>query len=134
MDSQCSTPQILTPFNYVYWWEDMKVSLRSKGFFRIIIGREDEPHHLANKNKFMNHLDEAFGYICTHISRYLLFHLEGLRNPKESWEKLEVLFGKQDELGGHILENELVALHPNSFQTIQQFFTKFKFLASLERI
>ena len=76
----------------------------------------------------MNRLDEAFGYLCTHISRDLLFHLEGLRNPKEAWEKLEVLFGKQDELQGNILENKLVALHPISFNTIQQFFTKFKSL------
>ena len=39
------------------------------------------------------------------------------------------MFSKQDELWGHILENELIALHPSSFETIQQFFTKFKFLA-----
>ena len=38
------------------------------------------------------------------------------------------MFGKQDEIRGHILENELVALHPNSFETVQQFFTKFKFI------
>ena len=77
----------------------------------------------------MNCLDEAFGFLCTHIFRYLLFHLEGLRTPKEAWEKLEVLFGKKDEIRGHILENKLVAFHPNSFDTIQQFFTKFKSLA-----
>ena len=58
----------------------------------------------------------------------LLFHLEGLRTPKESWEKLDSLFNKQDELQGHILENELVSLHPSSFETIEQFFSKFKSL------
>ena len=94
MDSQPSTPRILTPFNYVDWREDMQVSLHKKGYFRIILGTEAEPHHLAKKNKFLNRLDEYFGYLCTHISRDLLFHLEGLRTPKESWEKLEVLFGK----------------------------------------
>ena len=107
----------------------MQVSLCNKGFFRIILGREVEPHHPAEKNKFMNRLDEAFGYLCTHISRDLLFHLEGLRTPKESWEKLEVLFGKKDELRGHILENESIALHPSSLETIQQLFIKFKSLA-----
>ena len=35
---------------------------------------------------------------------------------------------KQDDLRGHLLENELVALHPSSFETIEQFFTKFKSL------
>ena len=129
MDSQTSTPRILTPFNYVDWGEDMQLALRKQGYFKIILEREAEPHHPAERNKFMNHLDEVFGYICTHISRDLLFHLEGLRTPKEAWEKLEVLFNKQDEFLGHILENELVALHPNSFETVHQFFTKFKSLA-----
>ena len=106
----------------------MQVSLRNKGLFKMIMGREIEPHHPAEKKKFLNRLDITFGFLCTHISRDLLFHLEGLRTPKESWEKLEVLFGKQDELRGHILEKELVALHLSIFETIQQFFTKFKSL------
>ena len=110
MDSQPSTPWILTPFNYVDWRENIQLSLRNKGYLTIIIGREVEPHHPAKKNKFLNRLDEAFGYLCTHISRDLLFHLEGLRTPRKSWEKLEELFGMQDELWGHILESELVAL------------------------
>ena len=82
MDSQPSTPWILTPFNYVDWREDMQVSLCNKGFFRIIIGRESEPYHLAEKNKFLNNLYESFGYIYTHISRDLILRLEGLRTPK----------------------------------------------------
>ena len=106
----------------------MQLSLRKLGYYMIILGREVEPHQPVEKNKFMNCLDEAFGYLCTHISRDLLFHLEGLRNPRESWEKLEDLFGKQDELRGYLLENELVALHPNNFGTIEQFFTKLKSL------
>ena len=123
MDSLPSTPQILTPFNYLDWRAHMQVSLHNKGYFRIILGREVEPHHLVERNTFLNCLDEAFGYLCTHISRDL-FHLEGLRTPMEAWEKLEDLFGKQDELHGKFLESELVALHPSSFETIQQFFTK----------
>ena len=88
MDSQPCTPHILTPFNYVDWRVDMQVSLCNKEFFSIILGREAEPHHLAEKNKFLNCLDESFGYLCTHICRYFPFHLEGLRTPKESWENL----------------------------------------------
>ena len=95
----------------------MQVSLHNNGYFRIIVGREVEPHHPAEKNKFMNYLDEAFSYPCTHISIDLLFHLEGLRTPMEAWEKLEVLFGNKYELWRHILENELISLHPNSFET-----------------
>ena len=119
MDSLPSYTHILTPFNYLDWRVDMQFSLYNMGYFRIILGREVDPHQPIERNKFLNCLDEAFGYLCTHISRDLLFHLEGLRTPMEAWEKLEVLFGKKYELWGHILENELVSLHPNSFETIE---------------
>ena len=129
MDSQALLPRILTPFNYVDWREDMQVSVCKLGLYSITMGREIEPHHPVEKNKFLNWLDEAFGFLCAHISRYLIFHLEGLKTPMESWEKLELFFGKQDEIRGHILEKELISLHPISFETIQQFLTKFKSLA-----
>ena len=58
----------------------------------------------------------------------LLFHLEGLRTPRQAWEKLDRYFNKQDELQGYIMENELVYLYPSSFKTIEQLFTKFKCL------
>ena len=107
----------------------MQLALRKLGYYRIILGREVEPHQPVEKNKFLNRLDEAFGYLCTHISIYLLFHLEGLRTPKESWEKIEYLFGKQDELWGYLLENELVALHPINFESIEKLLTKSKSLS-----
>ena len=98
MDSQSFTPRILTPFNYVDWREDMQVSLCKLGLYRMTMGRENEPHHPPKKNKFLNRLDEAFGLLCAHISIYLLFHLEGLKIPKEAWEKLKFLFVKHDEI------------------------------------
>ena len=64
--------------------------------------------------------------MCIHISKELLFHLDGLKTSKEVWEKLESLFEKHDELRVHILENELIALQPSNFETIQQLFSKFK--------
>ena len=89
---------------------------------------EVEPRAAIEKSKYLNKLDEAFGFICIHISREFLFHLDGLKTPWEVCLKLESLFGKQDELRGHILENELIALQPSSFKTIQQLFTKLKSL------
>jgi hypothetical protein len=41
---------------------------------------------------------------------------------------LEGLFGKQDEMRGHMLEVELNTLDPNFFDNIHNFFTKFKSL------
>ena len=106
----------------------MHVALRKLGQFRMTMGRETEPQQYVEKNKFLNRLDEAFEFMCTHISRDILFHLEGLRTSKEAWENIEYLFGKQDELRGHILENELIALHPSNFETIQQCFSNYKAL------
>ena len=82
MDPSTLVPQILTPFNFVDWREDMQVSLRKLGLYRMTMARETESHHPTEKNKFLNRLDEAFGFLCTHISRDLLFHLEGLKTPK----------------------------------------------------
>ena len=92
------------------------------------MGRENEPQQYVEKNNFLNRIDEAFGFLCTHISQDILFHLEGLRTPKETWYNLEYLFGKKDEIWGHILENDLIVLQPNSFEYIKQLFTKYKSL------
>ena len=87
------------------------------------MGREVDPHQYIEKWKYLNELDEAFGFMCIHISRKLLFRLEGLKNLKPNnlkqvWDKLESLFREKEELRGHILENELVALQPSNFDTI----------------
>ena len=45
-----------------------------------------------------------------------------------SWEKLVEIFGKIDEMRGHQIENELISLSPNSFESLQLYFSKFKAL------
>ena len=54
------------------------------------------------------------------------FHLDGLTSPNEVWEKLTDLFGKKDEMMGHQIEIELISLSPNSFESLQLYFSKFK--------
>ena len=102
----------------------MQISLCKKGLYMMTMGRAVKPHQYIEKLKHLDRIDEAFGYMCIHISRELLFHLDGLSTPKEIWDYLESLFEKHDELRGHILENELIALHPSNFKTIQYFFLK----------
>ena len=63
----------------------MQVALRKLGLFRMTMGRETETQQYVEKNKFLNQLDEFFDFMCTHISRDHLFHLEGLRTLKEAW-------------------------------------------------
>ena len=94
MSSQTPELGILTTSNYLDWGIDMQLALRKHGYQRIIHGWDREPHHLVERNKFLNRCDEEFGYLCTYISKYLLFHLEGLRNPRKYWEKLDSLFNK----------------------------------------
>ena len=60
------------------------------------------------------------------FSRYLLFHIKGLKTPKEIWDKLSYLFDKQDDMRVHQLVNDLISLHPSNFGTLNEFFTKFK--------
>ena len=106
----------------------MVIQLRSKGLYKVTMGTEMEPNYVVEKSKYFNRLDEAYGLLCLSISRDILFHVENLTTPNEVWVKLETLFGKNDELRGHHLENELISLTPAHYDTIHDFFTKFKSL------
>ena len=58
------TPIIIIPFNYIDWRDDMRIALRNKGMYRLTVGREFEPlQPLEIKLKYLNKMDEAFGFI-----------------------------------------------------------------------
>ena len=67
---------------------------------------EEEPDSMTHKSRFLKRNDGAFEFLCLSISWDLLFHLSGLKTPKEIWDKLETLYGKQDDLKVYQLENE----------------------------
>ena len=83
---------------------------------------EEEPCSMTEKARFLNKKDEAFGFLCLSISRDLLFHLSGLKTPKEIWDKLETLYGNQDDLRFYQLKNKLMSLQPSNFETLNDFF------------
>ena len=116
----------LTPFNYHQWKEDMEIQLCAKGIYRVPMDTEIDPNHVVDKARYWNNLDEAFGFMCLSISKDLLFHIIGLKTPKEIWDQLVTLFDKQDELRLYHLENELISLYPRKFETMNGFFTNFK--------
>ena len=87
-----------------------------------------EPNAVAEKIKWHNRRDEAYGLLCLSISRDLLFNLDALTSPNEVWEKLEDIFGKTYEMRGHQIENELIYLSSNSFKSLQLYFSKLKAL------
>ena len=64
-------------------------------------------------------------------SLFFLIYLDGLTTPNQVWTKLESLFGVQDEIRSHQLENELFSLSPSSFSSIEGFFRKSKSLVLL---
>jgi len=66
--------------------------------------------------------------LCLRISRDFLFHVDSLATPNELWLRLQDLYGKNDEMRGHKLENELISLSLTHYETIQYFFTKSKSL------
>ena len=76
----------------------MDIILRAKGLYRVTMATEAEPSAVAEKIKWHNRRDEAYGLMCLSISRDLLFHLDGLTSPDEVWEKLTDLFGKTDDI------------------------------------
>ena len=93
-----SSVELLTPFNFHSWKGDMEIQLHARGLYRVTMDTEEEPASVTDKARFLNKKDEAFRFLCLSVSRDLLFHLSGLKTPKEIWDKLETLYGKQDEL------------------------------------
>ena len=87
------------------------------------MGTEVEPNYAIEKAKYFKRLDEAFGLLCLSILREILFHIEILTTPNEVWLKLEAFFGKNYELRGHQLENDLISLSPAHYVTIQDLIT-----------
>ena len=79
---------ILTPFNVFEWKDEMEIFLRVKHLYRVTMETKVEPNAVAEKIKWHNRRDEAYGLLCLSISRDLLFHLDGLTSDNEVGENL----------------------------------------------
>ena len=64
---------IINPFNYHQWKEDMEMQLHSKRLYRVTMDTEVELIHYVDKEKYWNKLDEAYGFPCLSIYRILSF-------------------------------------------------------------
>ena len=78
-----SSIELLTPFNFHSWKGDMEIQLRARGLYRVTMDTEEEPTSVTDKARFLDKKYEAFKFLCLSISRDLLFHLLGLKTPKE---------------------------------------------------
>ena len=70
---------ILTPFNFFEWKAKMEILLRVKGLYRVTMETKVDPNATAEKIKWHNRRDEAYGLLCLSISTDLLFHLDALK-------------------------------------------------------
>ena len=62
------------------------------------------------------------------IAQDLRFHILDIDTLDEALEKLKNVFGIQNKIWAHQLENELLTLDPNNFSPIEDFLSKFKTL------
>ena len=118
----------MTPFNLFEWKVEMEILLREKGIYKVTMAIEVEPNVSAEKIKWNNRRDDAYGLLRLSISRDLLFHLDGFTLPNEVREKIEEIFGNIDEMRGHQIENDMIFLSPSSFESLKLCFSKFKAL------
>ena len=85
-----SLVELLTTFNFHSWKGDMEIQLHDRGLYRVTLDTKEEPASMTDKARFR--------FLCLFVSRDLLFHLLGLKTPKEIWDKLDTLYGKRDDL------------------------------------
>jgi hypothetical protein len=74
-------------------------------------------------------MDESYGILCLNISPDLLIHVDACKTPNDVWKKLKDLLGKQDNLRGHQMENDIHALNPSDFETLQDYYNFKTFLS-----
>jgi hypothetical protein len=109
----------------------MEDLLRSKGLYRITLGKEKEPTDVDKKAKWDNRNDEARGLIRMSISPDLRYHLQEIDDPEESWDKIESVFGKLNIIQAQKLENQILTLIPSDFSCLGYYLSKFKTLRIL---
>ena len=106
-----SSVPLLTPFNYDEWKMKMMNVLKRKRLFEITMGTETEPLLDAEKPKWLNRYDKAYGILCLSVSPNILDQIISIESPNEIWTTLEGFFGKKDGLRENYLEAELSICH-----------------------
>lgn len=105
--------------------------LRRKWLYRITLGTKTTATEVDKLVKWANKNDSTCGLIDKSVSPELRFHLQNIDDPDKSWTKLNTIFGTQNEIHTHQLENEFLTLDPNNFSCMEDFLSKFKTLRLL---
>jgi hypothetical protein len=104
----------------------MEDLLRSKGLYRITLGKEKAPTNAGKKAKWDNRNDKAHGLIGISISPDLSYHLQDIDDPKEAWDTIESVFGKLNIIRAQQLENKILTLSPNDFLAMETIYLGLK--------
>ena len=96
MASPCDI--LLTSSNYFSWKALMEDVLRSRGLFQITLGKGIQPIDVDKKIKLANKCDESHGLIKMLISTTLKFYLQEIDKLDTTWNNLETVFGKHNEI------------------------------------
>ena len=78
-----------------------------------------------------NKMDEAMGLIAMNILDGLLFHLDGLNEPRAMWDRFSTLFGTMNQFRILQIDVEFTSLIPESFTSIEDFLMKLNSLLSM---
>jgi hypothetical protein len=109
----------------------MEDLLRSKGMYWITMGKETTPTDDDKKAKWDNRNGKARGLIGMSISPDLRYHLQGIDDLEEAWDKIESMFGKLNIIRTQQLENQILTLSPSDFSCLGDYLSKFKTLRIL---
>jgi hypothetical protein len=109
----------------------MEDLLRSKGLYRITLGKEIAPTDDDKKSKWDNRIGEARGLIGMSFSPDLRYHLQGIEDPKDAWNTIESVFGKLNIIRAQQLETQILTLSPSDFSCLGDYLSKFKTLRIL---
>ena len=101
MESAC--PVILNSTSYFQWLPHMVDILRSKGLYRISTWQETKPSNDDKAAKWKNKQDQARGLIGMSIAQDLRFHILDIDTPDKALEKINNVFGIQNQIKAHQL-------------------------------
>ena len=75
--------------------------LRSKGIYIIATGQETKPFDDDKVAKWENKQDQEWGLIGMSIAQDIWFHILYIDTPHEALEKLNTVFGIQNQIRAH---------------------------------
>ena len=89
-----------------------------KGHSLYVDGTITKPSDAKELIEWKNQDRQALGAILSCVHHDLQFHIIKCKESKEAWDKLKSLYGRVDEEKGFQIEDDLLLLDPNNFDTI----------------